>query len=321
MELAELDGVTRRADQERLKAFLTETCDTYRKPYDRAPERHERRFVFWATSNGPPLRDATGSTRFVVIALPDRMLPLDWVVEHRDAIWARAVEQYRAGVEWDRCSEQERQDIAERNEDFREIDPWADRVAAFLQTRKNDLPVTVPELLSHLEVPTERQSNAMAQRARAIAAAIGWEQGRRSIKGIDGKTRKLKGLWPGHTGHTGDTPGCVQPNASDANAFQPSDTPDIPIQEKGYREGEQRSGNSAPETERGGSSASAVSAVPSAENVTAAVDMPGHTGPASLRPALCPPHATATPIGSGYDVIDDGDDPAWGPRPDAISHL
>jgi predicted P-loop ATPase len=55
VELAELDGVTRRADQERLKAFLTEKTDTYRKPYDRAPEAHHRRFVFWGTSNGAPL--------------------------------------------------------------------------------------------------------------------------------------------------------------------------------------------------------------------------------------------------------------------------
>lgn len=54
VELAELDGITRRSDQEQLKAFLTETVDTYRAPYDRAPERHPRRFVFWATSNGAP---------------------------------------------------------------------------------------------------------------------------------------------------------------------------------------------------------------------------------------------------------------------------
>ena len=43
VELAELDGVTRRADQERLKAFLTESIDTYRAPYDKAPMPHPRR--------------------------------------------------------------------------------------------------------------------------------------------------------------------------------------------------------------------------------------------------------------------------------------
>jgi hypothetical protein len=92
VELAELDGVTRRRDQEQLKAFLTETCDTYRIAYDRSPERHPRRFVFWGTANRPPLRDSTGSTRFVCIPLPDRMLPLSWARANRDALWCRALQ-------------------------------------------------------------------------------------------------------------------------------------------------------------------------------------------------------------------------------------
>jgi len=35
IELAELDGVTRRSDQESLKTFLTERIDTFRAPYAR----------------------------------------------------------------------------------------------------------------------------------------------------------------------------------------------------------------------------------------------------------------------------------------------
>jgi hypothetical protein len=140
-------------------------------------------------------------------------------------------------------------------------------VAAFLQARKNknELPVTVPELLAHLQVPTERQNNALAQRARAIAAALGWKQDRRTSKGLDGKARKLKGLWPGHTGHTEDTPRCVQLNASDTNGSRPSDTPDTPIQEKRSEKGMQEGGGAAPDTGRGGSSASGVSGVSVAE--------------------------------------------------------
>ena len=52
----------------------------------------------------------TGSTRFVCIPIPDRMLPLDWLRQHRDAIWARAVAEFRAiapGEEpWDRPTEE-----------------------------------------------------------------------------------------------------------------------------------------------------------------------------------------------------------------------
>jgi len=193
VELAELDGVTRRADQEKLKAFLTERTDTYRKPYDRAPERHHRRFVFWGTSNAAPLRDTTGSTRFVSIPIPDRMLPLDWAEQNRDAIWARAVEQYRSGVQWDLCSEAERELIAARNEDFTEHDPWFEVVRAHLERKRitKALPVQIPELLEAIGVPAERQSNREAKRVRQIAEGLGWTWARKRIDGAQNK-----GLWP-----------------------------------------------------------------------------------------------------------------------------
>lgn len=260
VELAELDGVTRRADQERLKAFLTETVDTYRAPYDRAPERHSRRFVFWATSNGPPLRDGTGSTRFVAIPLPDRMLPLQWAAEHRHAIWARAVEQYRAGVDWDACSEEEREAITNRNNNHQEIDPWAELVMPKLsnwETVGGGLPLTLQSVYGWLEIQPERQSNSSAGRIRALLGSAGWSQGRRTVGG-----KKYLGWWPpraeqaakqasghtgGHTGHTGDTPRCVRANASDANGSQPPDTPDTPNQSnQGVFRDEDRAEQGAP---------------------------------------------------------------------------
>lgn len=217
VELAELDGVTRRADQEHLKAFITETRDTYRKPYDRAPECHARKFVFWGTANRPPLRDSSGSTRFVCIPIPDRPLPLEWARQNRAALWARAFEQYRAGVTWLRTSEAERLAVEARNADFTELDPWADPVADFLRRAQTEgrLPVRVPEVLAHLEVPRERQTTAAAKRVREIAEAQGWRHARRWV----GRERP-QGLWPpsdGHPGHTPDTPRGVCSDPSDAN--------------------------------------------------------------------------------------------------------
>jgi len=206
VELAELDGVTRRSDQESLKAFISETADTYRKPYDRSPERHPRRFVFWGSSNGAPLRDLTGNTRYVCIKIPDRMLPLDWATANRDALWAKAVEQYRAGKQWRDCSEAERRAIAERNADHREIDPWADDVAGYLERRQKaqDLPVKVTEVLAHLDVPKERQTNQLAARVRGVAESLQWVWDRRRV---DSVTRR-QGLWPtsGHPDHPSGHP-------------------------------------------------------------------------------------------------------------------
>lgn len=193
VELAELDGITRRSDQESLKAFLTETSDTYRRPYDRAPERHLRRFVFWGTSNGAALRDTTGNTRFVTIPIPDRMLPLEWVAEHRNGLWARAVEQYRAGADWDRCSDATRVAIADRNANYTEQDPWHGRILERLERaeRLKELPVSIVALLDAVEVPVERQRKAEGQRVRQIAESLGWVMDRRQI----GDDRR-RGMWP-----------------------------------------------------------------------------------------------------------------------------
>lgn len=242
VELAELNGITKRADQEALKAFLTETTDSYRQPYDRAPERKPRRFVFWGTSNGPPLRDLSGSTRFVCIPLPDQMLPLGWATNHRDAIWARAVAEFRMappGKEpWDHASENQRQAIADRNADHQEIDPWADRVRAFLEKRRTcgTVPVTIPEVLDHLTISADRQNGAMSSRVRALAEALGWrlERKRRS-----GEKNKSQGLWPaelpgsdhasGHPGHPSVTPRGAQHQPSQGNGSGHTGHPGHPI--------------------------------------------------------------------------------------------
>jgi hypothetical protein len=146
------------------------------------------------------------------------MLPLEWATANRDALWAKAVEQYRAGEQWRDCSEAERRAIAERNADHREIDPWADDIAAYLERRQKaqDLPVGIPQVLEHLQVSKERQTNQLAARARGIAEAIGWEWGQRR----DQAKKQRKGLWPcGAPGAPGGAPGGApeQPSGSKAS--------------------------------------------------------------------------------------------------------
>ncbi|CAK6692725.1 hypothetical protein ICNINCKA_01270 [Synechococcus sp. CBW1107] len=193
VELAELNGISRRADKEHLKAFLSERTDTFRAPYSRAPASHPRRFVFWGTSNGPPMNEA--DPRFVCISLPDRMLPFAAVEAARDAIWARALQEYRGGTCWHTVTPEFRAMQAERNEDHTIIDPWADVVEQFLDQRQRsgNLPVTVPDLMDQLKIDNHLRSPAFSARVTALADSIGWRH-RRARSG-PGVARK-QGLWP-----------------------------------------------------------------------------------------------------------------------------
>lgn len=102
VEIAEMIG-SRKADRERMKAFLTRTDDgQHRAAYARGPEPNPRRCCFVATSNDPECLpdDPTGNTRFVVIRLGDTAAEAaeTYMAEHRLDIWAGALLLYRLGV-------------------------------------------------------------------------------------------------------------------------------------------------------------------------------------------------------------------------------
>lgn len=193
VELAELNGISRRSDKEHLKAFLSERIDTFRTPYSRGTPPRPRRFVFWGTSNGPPMNEA--DPRYVCIRLPNRMLPFAAVEAARDHLWARAMQQYRAGICWHTVSPEFRAMQEERNSDHTITDPWHETVADFLNRKKaaGDLPVTVPDLCDALGLDISQRSNAVAVRLTALTAALGWKKARKAP--APGGSKRL-GLWP-----------------------------------------------------------------------------------------------------------------------------
>lgn len=193
VELAELDGISRRNDKAHMKAFLSERTDTVRKMWGRDHAPRPRRFVFWGTSNGSPINEA--DPRYVCINLPNRMLPFAAVEAARDHLWARAVQQYRAGVCWHTVSAEFRAMQDERNSDHTITDPWHETVADFLNRRKaaGDLPVTVPDLCDALKLDNSQRSNAVSIRLTELAAVLGWEKARRPL--LPGGAKR-QGFWP-----------------------------------------------------------------------------------------------------------------------------
>jgi len=313
IELAELDGITRRSDQEALKAFLSETSDSWRSPYDKATERRARRFLFWGTSNGAALRDTTGNTRFVCIPV-EQPLPLQWAEQNRAAIWSRAVEQYQAGAGWQECDAAERSAIAERNDNYQEQDPWLPVVMQHLEysAAEQRLPVQVPELLARIGVPRERQGTREAKRVQQLVESLGWHQDRRRVGG-----QRQKGLWPHHC-HTTATPA----DASQRSGSAPVATPATPKPKELPTEVQQQQQQQEHLHTRcvgtyGRVGVAGVAIAPDANQRSGSdgVARGGHgvataQGGVATIPGFIDP--TPAPVGSGADAFDDDDDPAWG---------
>ena len=100
MEIAELAGM-KKADIEKVKAFLSTSDDKYRPSYGKTVESHPRQCIIIASVNGERgyLRDITGNRRFWVVKLNQTEQKKTWhfTKEERDQIWAEAKHYYENG--------------------------------------------------------------------------------------------------------------------------------------------------------------------------------------------------------------------------------
>lgn len=102
VEIGELAGM-KKADIEKVKAFLSTCDDKYRPSYGRVVESHPRQCIIIATVNGERgyLRDITGNRRFWIIKLHQKKQKKTWnfTPEFREQFWAEAKEIWNAGEE------------------------------------------------------------------------------------------------------------------------------------------------------------------------------------------------------------------------------
>lgn len=137
VELGELDATFRRADIAHLKAFITNSHDTLRRPYARMDVRYPRRTVFFASVNQQNfLHDDTGNRRFWTIAIDE--LIYDHKVNMQQC-WAQIAAAYHtaeASAETaERCwylNGEEFKTLTVHNQDFEASDNIADIVDTIL---------------------------------------------------------------------------------------------------------------------------------------------------------------------------------------------
>ena len=100
VEIGELAGM-KKADIEKVKAFITTSDDKYRPSYGRVVESHPRQCIIIATVNGERgyLRDITGNRRFWIIKLHQTEQIHKWVFDDafRAQFWAEVKFYYEQG--------------------------------------------------------------------------------------------------------------------------------------------------------------------------------------------------------------------------------
>lgn len=94
-ELGEIEGVTKKADIEMLRQFITRDTETFRNPYSRDTNSIPRRFVLGGSANSKVIwNDPEGNRRAHVIDIGSGWVNNAWVKENRDLIWAYAYHVY-----------------------------------------------------------------------------------------------------------------------------------------------------------------------------------------------------------------------------------
>lgn len=178
VELAELDGLSRRSEAAAIKRFLSSTEDSYRPSYARFVVDVPRGCVFVGTVNEVDyLRDNTGNRRFWPVSCTT--IDVAGLREARETLWSQALAAYRSDVHNVRRWTPTRGEVAmltAEQDERRMRDPLLGRVAVRLQGRSR---ITMRELLDDvLEVPVAGQSHTLSVRLGTILRDLGWERRR-----------------------------------------------------------------------------------------------------------------------------------------------
>jgi predicted P-loop ATPase len=279
LEAAELEQITSKRAAGELKNFLSTAVDCFRVPYGRRVERRPRPSILVGTSNRSDfLADETGSRRFWIIPVTAPEIDVEGVRAILDRIWKSAVLAYRAGDRWwlDKAdaaaSEME-------NQAFTASHPWEAPVAAWLEAQ-GTTPFSTIDCLTRAGLRDKAMVSRRDEMALAtVLAGLGWKQQRVLCGG------KRVRLWaptqPAQPAQPQNRE-VGQRKTSGGNGSQP---PARPTQPKN---------NPLPETvpvggsgtERSKGTKKGWAGRSSAENLTAAVDLPGPTSPAKVGQRL-----------------------------------
>ncbi|MEE9618110.1 MAG: VapE domain-containing protein [Anaerolineae bacterium] len=161
VEMAELDGVTRKADRAKLKAFLSRPIDDLRRKYGKDAQLTPRTTAFCGTVNNTAfLNDETGARRF----LPLRVESIDWSFKvDFEGLWAQAYAMWTEDG-FVGLTGEETAMAARAAEAFTLTSPEVDALEALWEIHGEDYeryaPMTKREICRMLDLPTSMASCA-----------------------------------------------------------------------------------------------------------------------------------------------------------------
>lgn len=177
IELSELAS-SYKSDVETVKALISRRVDTYRASYGRASGDYPRMCTFAGTTNSDKWnKDDTGARRFWRVICGQ--LNPEWLVTHREQLFAEAVHRVLAGEQHYIVDEPKAKAL---QDDARMDDVWKDDVLAYCAGRDY---VRVTDILTNAcSVEIGRQDDKAAKRIYSILKVSGW---RNTSKRIDGR--------------------------------------------------------------------------------------------------------------------------------------
>lgn len=182
LEFSEME-VTRRADAEALKAFITRTTDRCRLAYGKRSVDYPRQCIFIGTINpnamGEYLVDDSGNRRMWPVTAT--IIRLDALKRDRDQLWAEAYARFKSGaVSWIEDKHVLREAFEEQ-EKRRSSDPWTDVIAEYLETNEVAVKyglITAKDLWTYALKGQEVQFQRIhAHRIGNCLRSLGWTYG------------------------------------------------------------------------------------------------------------------------------------------------
>lgn len=182
VEASEMDFTTR-AEAQAQKAFISRRVDVIRVAYGRVAQQFPRQCIFIGTTNLEAdlgyLKDATGNRRFWPVRTGK--IDIDGLRAVREQLFAEAVCRYDAGESLYIRDESTRQQALQEQHNRRQVDPWLDKIAGWLEKdefgRSRDVVTTMQvwtDCLQGLEKQFSRKE--MCRIANVLQLELRWEK-------------------------------------------------------------------------------------------------------------------------------------------------